>query len=110
MKPSCIAFAATVILSSLDVGSTSAADLSGNCCADLEERIAELEGVTALKGGRKMSLTITGSVSRIILNVDDGKGSYTYYGLDNGNFGSIYNLYGEAKLSSQVKVGNFIFH
>jgi len=109
MKPSCIALAATVILSSSDVGSTSAADLSGVCCADLEERIAKLEGVTALKGGRKMSLTITGSVSRIILNVDDGKGSYTYYGLDNGNFGSIYNLYGEAKLSSQVKVGYFIF-
>jgi hypothetical protein len=108
MKPSCIAFAAAVILSSLDVGSTSAADLSGDCCGDLEERIAELEGLTALKGGRKMSLSITGSLSRIILNVDDGRGSYTYYGLDNTNSASRYNLYGQAKLSSEVKVGFYM--
>jgi hypothetical protein len=108
MKPSNIAFAATVILSSLDVGSTSAADLSGNCCGDLEERIAELEAVTALKGSRKLSLSISGSVSRIILNVDDGRGGYTYYGLENTNFTSRFNLYGEAKVSTQVKVGYFI--
>jgi hypothetical protein len=29
-----------------------AADLGGNCCADLEERIAELEATTARKGNR----------------------------------------------------------
>ena len=34
-----------------------AADLGGNCCADLEERIAELEATTARKGNRKVSLT-----------------------------------------------------
>ena len=38
-------------------GSARAADLGGNCCADLEERIAELEATTARKGNRKMSLT-----------------------------------------------------
>ena len=27
-----------------------AADLGGNCCADLEERVAELEATTARKG------------------------------------------------------------
>ena len=49
----------------MGVGSVRAADLGGNCCADLEERIAELEATTARKGNRKMSLTITGQVNRI---------------------------------------------
>ena len=39
--------------------SAKAADLGGDCCADLEERVAELEATTARKGNRKMSLTIT---------------------------------------------------
>ena len=37
-----------------------AADLGGNCCADLEERVAELEATTARKGNRRVSLTISG--------------------------------------------------
>jgi hypothetical protein len=40
--------------------SAQAADLGGNCCADLEERIAELEATTARKGNRKVSLTVSG--------------------------------------------------
>jgi len=51
----------------LGAGSARAADLGGNCCADLEERIAELEATTARKGNRKMSLTITGQVNRSVL-------------------------------------------
>ncbi len=35
--------------------SAQAADLGGNCCADLEERVAELEATTARKGNRKVS-------------------------------------------------------
>ena len=55
-------------------GSTSAfaADLGGNCCADLEERIAELEATTARKGNRKVSLTISGWVSQQVMWWDDG--------------------------------------
>lgn len=49
-----------------------AADLGGNCCADLEERIAELEATTARKGNRKVSLTITGYVAQEITYFDDG--------------------------------------
>ena len=33
-----------------------AADLGGNCCADLEERIAAHEATTVRKGNRKFSL------------------------------------------------------
>ncbi|MBN9281890.1 MAG: porin, partial [Hyphomicrobium denitrificans] len=40
--------------------SVQAADLGGDCCADLEQRIAELEATTATKGNRKVSLTISG--------------------------------------------------
>ena len=61
------------------VSSVRAADLGGNCCADLEERIAELEATTARKGNRKMSLTITGQVHRMVLWWDDGHSSKTYY-------------------------------
>ena len=43
-----------------------AADLGGNCCADLEERIAELESTTARKGNRKVSLTISGWINEAL--------------------------------------------
>ena len=46
--------------------SAMAADLGigGNCCADLEERVAELEATTARKGNRVVSLTVYGRVTR----------------------------------------------
>ena len=52
--------AAGLLLGGVAMPSAKAADLGGNCCADLEERVAELEATTARKGNRKMSLTITG--------------------------------------------------
>lgn len=57
---------------SLPMSPAFAADLGGNCCADLEERIAELEATTARKGNRKVSLAITGFVSEILTYWDDG--------------------------------------
>ncbi|MFV0367708.1 MAG: porin, partial [Hyphomicrobiaceae bacterium] len=55
--------AAGLLASGLSVGSAKAADLGGDCCADLEERVAELEATTARKGNRKVSLTISGWVA-----------------------------------------------
>ena len=55
-----------------------AADLGGNCCADLEERIAELEATTVRKGNRKVSLTISGWVAEQVTFWDDGVESNTY--------------------------------
>jgi hypothetical protein len=49
-----------------------AADLGGNCCADLEERVAELEATVARKGNRRMSLTISGQVSTAVMAWDAG--------------------------------------
>jgi hypothetical protein len=60
--------------------SASAADLGGNCCADLEERIAELEATTARKGNRKVSLTVSGWVGQQIMWWDDGHNSNVYVG------------------------------
>jgi hypothetical protein len=82
-----------------------AADLGGNCCADLEERIAELEATTARKGNRKMSLTITGQVHRMVLWWDDGQQSRAYYGLDSTNSSSRFILLGSARVNPSVTMG-----
>jgi len=44
-----------------------AADLGGDCCADLEARVAELEATTVHKGNRKLSLEISGRVNANIM-------------------------------------------
>ena len=46
--------AAGLVAGGLLSGGANAADLGGNCCADLEERVAELEATTARKGNRKV--------------------------------------------------------
>src|SRR5215469_4792104 len=85
--------------------SAKAADLGGDCCADLEERVAELEATTARKGNRKMSLTVTGQVNRIVTWYDDSKMSTTYYGLDNTNSSTRYIFAGSAKVTPKVSMG-----
>jgi predicted porin len=55
-----------------------AADLGGECCADLEERIAELEATAARKGNRKVSLTISGYVAQELTFWDDGREQNAY--------------------------------
>ena len=67
--------AAGLFMGGVAMPSAKAADLGGDCCADLEERVAELEATTARKGNRKMSLTITGQVHRMVLWWDDGHSS-----------------------------------
>jgi hypothetical protein len=71
----------------------------------LEERIADLEATTARKGNRKMSLTITGQVHRMILFWDDGHSSDTYYGIDNTNSSSRFSFTGTAKVTPTVSMG-----
>ncbi len=55
-----------------------AADLGGECCSDLEERVAELEATTARKGNRKVSLSISGYVAQELTWWDDGAESNAY--------------------------------
>jgi hypothetical protein len=87
------------------MGSTAiAADLGGNCCADLEERIAELEATTARKGNRKVSLTISGHVGHHLMLWDDGTQSDMYIG-DGGNIFSRFRFVGQAKVSPELTAG-----
>lgn len=65
-------------LAAAAVSQATAADLGGACCADLEERIAELEATTARKGNRKVSLTVSGYVAQEITAWDDGGESDVY--------------------------------
>ena len=89
----------------LSVRPVSAADLGDSCCRDLEGRIAELEATTASQGNRKMSLTISGQVNRIIMWWDDGHSSNTYYGLESTNFTSRFDFTGKARVTPKVNVG-----
>ena len=77
-KYSLSALVAAGVLAGGMATSASAADLGGNCCADLEERIADLESTTARKGNRKVSLTISGWVSQQLIFWNDGVESNVY--------------------------------
>ncbi|MEZ5818189.1 MAG: hypothetical protein R3D44_14000 [Hyphomicrobiaceae bacterium] len=81
-----------------------AADLGGDCCADLEERVAELEATTVRKGNRKVSLTISGHVGHQVMWWDDGTQSDTYIG-DGGNIYSRFRFVGSAKITPQITAG-----
>jgi len=86
------------------ISSAKAADLGGDCCADLEERVAELEATTARKGNRKVSLTISGQISQQLLFWDDGIRSDVYV---NGPAASNsrWRFLGSAKISPEVTAG-----
>lgn len=85
--------------------SATAADLGGNCCADLEERIAELEATTARKGNRKVSLTITGWVSSQIFWFDDSIESNVYVVDNTTDLSSNVKFTGSAQISPGWKAG-----
>jgi hypothetical protein len=74
-----------------------AADLGSGCCADLEERVAELEATTARKGNRVVSLQIYGDVTKGILFFDNGDDSDAYV-VDNDALGSILGFRGSATI------------
>lgn len=97
-------FALASAISMFAVTAANAADLGGNCCADLEERIAELEATTARKGNRKVSLTVSGFVGHNILFWDDGKVGDMYIG-DGGNYFSRFRFTGNAKITPDVTAG-----
>jgi predicted porin len=97
--------AAGLLASGMSITSASAADLGGNCCADLEERIAELEATTARKGNRKVSLTVSGWVGQQVTFWDDGIESNTYVHDLGTTLGSNVKFTGAAQISPGWSAG-----
>lgn len=84
-----------------------AADLGGDCCSDLEERVAELEATTVRKGNRKVSLELSGQVDKALMTWNDGLDSKTYI-VDNYQTTSRFRLKGTAGLMPGWKAGYYI--
>lgn len=74
-----LALAAGLAIAGAGAAPARAADLGGDCCSDLEERVAELEATTVRHGNRKVTMTISGWVNAGVLIWDDG-----FDGTDNG--------------------------
>jgi len=104
LKTTSLAAIAAAAFAFSGVAPAKAADLGGNCCADLEERIAELEATTVRKGNRKVSVTLSGFVGQNVMWWDDGVQSDVYFG-DGGNYFSRFRFRGEAKITPTVTAG-----
>lgn len=96
-----IAFAGLTLVS---VTPALAADLGGDCCADLEERIAELEATAARKGNRKVSLTVSGFVNEAVLFWDDGRERNAYV-VTNETAQDRVRFLGQAQISKDWSAG-----
>ena len=98
---------ATILASGILLGgsvSAQAADLGGDCCADLEERVAELEATTARKGNRKVSLTVYGQVNQALGWWDDGNET-NIYNFTNDTSRTRFGFKGKAKINSDWFAG-----
>jgi len=93
-----IAAAAGLFMGGIALTPVQAADLGGDCCADLEERVAELEATTVRKGNRKVSVKLSGNVTRAIMWWDDGHDSNSFY-VDGGVTRSRFTISGSATIS-----------
>jgi hypothetical protein len=76
-----------------------AADLGGDCCADLEERVAELEATTVRKGNKKVSVTISGWVVKRVNWWNDDVRSDTWIGDKDVDLTSRFAVTGSATIA-----------
>jgi predicted porin len=88
-------------------GPARAEDLGGSCCADLEQRVAELEATTARKGNRKVSLQLYGQVNTAVMYFDTEKDSDVFI-VDNQTFNSRFGLQGSARINPTLSAGFLI--
>lgn len=98
---------ASLIAATLSATGVQAADLGGDCCADLEERVAELEAITVRKGNRKVSLTISGHINEVVLFWDDGRESNVYV-TSNNNAASRFRIVGKAQITPEWAAGYYL--
>jgi hypothetical protein len=81
-----------------------AADLGGDCCADLEERVAELEATTVRKGNKKVKVELYGQVNRVVNAWDDGSEQNGYV-LNNSYSSTRFGMRGKAKITDNWSSG-----
>lgn len=116
--------AAALLAAAASLGGVSAqaADLGGNCCADLEERVAELEATTVRKGNRNVSVKITGTVAvRTFWHNADAEGGQFNGGggtvqsadsvrsnkiiMDQDDGSTAFQISGDAQVNSDLSIG-----
>lgn len=102
-----IAAAAGLLMGGIALTPAKAADLGGDCCADLEERVAELEATTVRKGNRNVSVKVSGQVNKLLLIWDDGENTDAYV-VDNTESSSRFLFSGSAKFKPGWSAG-FLF-
>jgi len=99
-----VAVTAALLVSLVIQKPVKAADLGGDCCADLEERVAELEATTVRKGNKKVSITLYGDVNQQVLFWDDGIETNVY--VENNSYKtSRFGLKGSAKVGGDWTSG-----
>src|SRR4029079_19451782 len=98
------AAAATALLGSFAPATAEAADLGGDCCADLEERVAELEATTVRKGNKKVKVELYGRVNRVVNAWDDGAEQNAYV-LNNSYSSTRFGMRGKAKITDDWSSG-----
>ena len=82
-----------------------AADFGGDCCADLEERVAELEATTVRKGNKKVSVTLSGWVVKTMNWWDDGGSGNFAVGDKDYDLGSRFAITGSATIAPGWSAG-----
>src|SRR5215470_13016053 len=92
-----VAAGAALLMAAYTHTPVKAADLGGDCCSDLEDRVAELEATTVRKGNKKVSVTIYGQLNRAVLWWNDHVESNTY-SVDNNYESSRFGVKGTAKI------------
>ena len=81
-----------------------AADLGGDCCADLEERVAELEATTVRKGNKKVTVEVYGRMNRVVNFWDDSVEKNVY--VENNSYSSSrFGFKGKAKIGGDWSAG-----
>ncbi|MEX2166902.1 MAG: hypothetical protein WD852_07760 [Methyloceanibacter sp.] len=93
------AFGLTLGGYALSSGPALAADFGGDCCADLEERVAELEATTVRKGNKKVSVTLSGWVVKTMNYWDDGDIDHFVVGDKDADLSSRFAITGSATIA-----------
>ena len=99
-----VATAAAALMGAFAHLPVEAADLGGDCCADLEERVAELEATTVRKGNKKVKVELYGRINRVANFSNDGAES-NVYSLNNSYSTDRFGIRGKGKISDDWSSG-----